>query len=122
MRNWIHKKGITPDVEVALPDYASLTMLNVESELKLSLSSPEVKTAQQMLIALGYDPGREDGFFDEKTEQAVKDFQSKENLETTGVLTGDSTIKLMEKLREKIKENDTQIQKAVEVLKEQMAK
>ena len=122
MRNWIHKKGITPDVEVALPDYASLTMLNVDSELKLSLSSPEVKTAQQMLIALGYDPGREDGFFDEKTEQAVKDFQSKENLETTGVLTGDSTIKLMEKLREKIKENDTQIQKAVEVLKEQMAK
>ena len=120
--NWIHKKGITPDVEVALPDYASLTMLNVDSELKLSLSSPEVKTAQQMLIALGYDPGREDGFFDEKTEQAVKDFQSKENLETTGVLTGDSTIKLMEKLREKIKENDTQIQKAVEVLKEQMAK
>jgi carboxyl-terminal processing protease len=120
--NWIHKKGITPDVEVALPDYASLTMLNVDSELKLSLSSPEVKTAQQMLIALGYDPGSEDGFFDEKTEQAVKDFQSKENLETTGVLTGDSTIKLMEKLREKIKENDTQIQKAVEVLKEQMAK
>ena len=120
--NWIHKKGITPDVEVALPAYASLTMLNVDSELKLSLSSPEVKTAQQMLIALGYDPGREDGFFDEKTEQAVKDFQSKENLETTGVLTGDSTIKLMEKLREKIKENDTQIQKAVEVLKEQMAK
>jgi carboxyl-terminal processing protease len=120
--NWIHKKGITPDVEVALPDYASLTMLNVDSELKLSLSSPEVKTAQQMLIALGYDPGREDGFFDEKTEQAVKDFQSKENLETTGVLTGDSTIKLMEKLREKIKENDTQIQRAVEVLKEQMAK
>jgi carboxyl-terminal processing protease len=120
--NWIHKKGITPDVEVALPDYASLTMLNVDSELKLSLSSPEVKTAQQMLIALGYDPGSEDGFFDEKTEQAVKDFQSKENLETTGVLTGDSTIKLMEKLREKIKENDTQIQKAVEVLKAQMAK
>ena len=51
-----------------------------------------------MLTALGYDPGREDGFFDEKTEQAVKDFQSKENLEITGVLTGDSTIKLMESL------------------------
>ena len=120
--NWIHKKGITPDVEVALPDYASLTMLNTESELKLSVSSPEVKTAQQMLSALGYDPGREDGYFDEKTEQAVKDFQSKENLERTGILTGDSTMKLMEKLRDQIKENDTQVQKAIEVLKEQMAK
>ena len=120
--NWIHKKGITPDIEVALPDYASLTMLNTESELKLSVSSPEVKTAQQMLSALGYDPGREDGYFDEKTEQAVKDFQSKENLERTGILTGDSTMKLMEKLRDQIKANDTQVQKAIEVLKEQMAK
>jgi carboxyl-terminal processing protease len=120
--NWIHKKGITPDVEVALPDYASLTMLNPDSELKLSLSSPEVKTAQKMLIALGYDPGREDGYFDEKTEQAVKEFQTKENLEATGIISGNSTITLMEKLREKIKVNDTQIQKAVEVLKEQMTK
>ena len=32
--NWIHKKGITPDVEVALPDYASLTMINPDIELK----------------------------------------------------------------------------------------
>ncbi len=120
--NWIHKKGITPDVEVALPDYASLTMLNPDSELKLSLSSPEVKTAQKMLIALGYEPGREDGYFDEKTEQAVKEFQTKENLEATGIISGKSTITLMEKLREKIKVNDTQIQKAVEVLKEQMTK
>ena len=73
-----------------------------------------------MLIALGYDPGREDGYFDEKTEQAVKDFQTKENLEATGILSGNSTVTLMEKLREQIKQNDTQIQKAVEVLKEKL--
>ena len=81
-----------------------------------------MKTAQQMLMALGYDTGREDGYFDEKTEQAVKDFQTKENLEVTGILTGNSTVTLMESLREQIKNNDTQIQKAVEVLKEQIAK
>jgi carboxyl-terminal processing protease len=120
--NWIHKKGITPDIEVALPAYASLTLLNPDTELKLSTTSAEVKTAQQMLMALGYDIGREDGYYDEKTEQAVKDFQAKENLEVTGILTGDSTVKLMESLREQIKNNDTQIQKAVEVLKEQIAK
>jgi len=120
--NWIHKKGITPDVEVALPDYASLMMLNADTELKLSLSSKEVKTAQQMLKALGFDPGREDGYFDEKMEKAVKEFQTTVDLEATGILSGDSTIKLMENLREQIKDNDTQIQKAVEVLKEQMKK
>jgi carboxyl-terminal processing protease len=119
--NWIHKKGITPDVEVALPSYASLTLLNPDTELKLSTTSTEVKTAQQMLKALGYDPGREDGYYDEKTEQAVKDFQAKESLEVTGILTGNSTVSLMQSLREQIKNNDTQIEKAIEVLKEQIA-
>ncbi|MCQ6276613.1 S41 family peptidase [Bacillus sp. V3B] len=119
--NWIHEKGITPDQKESLPPYASLTLLNPDNELKLSTTSTEVKTAQQMLMALGYNPGREDGYYDEKTEQAVKGFQTKENLEVTGILTGDSTVTLMQRLREQIKDNDTQIQKAVEVLKEKMA-
>jgi len=119
--NWIHKKGIKPDIEVALPDYASLTLINPETELKISSSSSEVKTAQQMLKALGYDPGREDGFFDEKTEEAVKNFQNAKGIEATGILTGSSTTALMEGLREQIKANDTQIVKAVEVLKGKIA-
>ena len=120
--NWIHKKGITPDVEVALPDYASLTLINPESELKLSTSSTEVQTAQKMLKVIGFDPGREDGFFDEKTEQAVKDFQVKEKMDANGILTGESTTRLMQSLRELVQNNDTQLQKAVEILKEEMAK
>ena len=120
--NWIHKKGITPDVEVALPDYASLTLINPESELKLSTSSTEVQTAQKMLKVIGFDPGREDGFFDEKTEQAVKDFQVKEKMNANGILTGESTTRLMQSLRELVQNNDTQLQKAVEILKEEMAK
>ena len=120
--NWIHKKGITPDAEVALPDYASLTLINPESELKLSTSSTEVQTAQRMLKVIGFDPGREDGFFDEKTEQAVKDFQVKGKMNATGILTGESTTRLMQNLRELVQNNDTQLQKAVEILKEEMAK
>ena len=119
--NWIHKKGITPDVEVALPDYASLTLINPESELKLSTSSTEVQTAQKMLKVIGFDPGREDGFFDEKTEQAVKDFQVKEKMDANGILTGESTTRLMQSLREIVQSNDTQLQKAVEILKDEMA-
>lgn len=118
--NWIHEKGITPDYEVALPEYSTLTILNPSDELKLSSSSAQVKSAQSMLKALGYDPGREDGFFDEKTEQAVNKFQEAEQLDTTGIITGETSLRLMEKLRELILENDTQIQKAVELLKEQL--
>jgi carboxyl-terminal processing protease len=119
--NWIHKKGITPDYEVALPEYATLPFINPDLELKLSMSSKEVKAGQQMLIALGYNPGREDGFFDEETKSAVEKFQSDVKLKADGVLTGQSTLVLMEKLREKLDKDDTQIKKAAEILKQEMA-
>ncbi|WML42205.1 S41 family peptidase [Neobacillus sp. OS1-2] len=118
--NWIHKKGIVPDFEVTLPDFASLPIINPDKELALSISSTEVQTAQKMLKAVGYDPGREDGFFDEKTKEAVIAFQTAQGLAADGVLKGDSTMKLMDLLREKIKTSDTQLQKAVEVLKGRM--
>lgn len=118
--NWIHEKGIKPDYEVALPEYSTLSIVNPEEEFKLSSSSTQIKSAQSMLKALGYDPGREDGYFDEKTELAVKEFQKAKQLEPNGILTGETTLKLMEDLRELIQKNDTQIQKAVELLKEQI--
>ncbi|NWQ42138.1 S41 family peptidase [Bacillus sp. EB106-08-02-XG196] len=118
--NWIHKKGIKPDIEVPLPDYATLPIINPDKELKLSSSSTGVESAQKMLKAIGYDPGREDGFFDEKTQEAVISFQTANKLPADGILKGDTTFKLMEKLREQIQKNDTQLQKAIEVLKEEM--
>lgn len=118
--NWIHQKGIKPDYEVALPEYATLPFLNPDLELKISTSSFEVTVAQQMLTAIGYDPGREDGFFDEQTKLAVIALQKDTGLKQTGVLTGETTMKLMEQLRQKILDNDTQLEKAIEVLQKQL--
>lgn len=118
--NWIHKKGIEPDVAVALPEFATLPIIDPDKELSISNASTEIQTAQKMLKAIGYDTGREDGFFDEKTKQAVMAFQTAEKLPADGVLKGDTTLKLMDLLREKIKTSDTQLQKAVEVLKGRM--
>jgi carboxyl-terminal processing protease len=118
--NWIHKKGIKPDIEVALPDYASLPIINPDKEFTLSSTGTEVQSAQKMLKAIGFDPGREDGFFDEKTKEAVIAFQTAQSLPIDGVLKGDSTYKLMEVLKTQIEANDTQLQKAVELLKEQI--
>lgn len=118
--NWIHGKGIKPDIEVALPSYAQLSIINPDLQLKLSDASKDVKTAQEMLKAVGFDPGRTDGFFDEGTKNAVIAFQKKENIEATGIISGKTTMTLMENLREKIIKNDPQIQKAVEVLKTKM--
>jgi carboxyl-terminal processing protease len=120
--NWIHQKGIKPDYEVSMPDYASLPFIDPETELKLSTASEQVKAAQKMLKVLGYDPGREDGYYDEKTSEAVKQFQKEKELEETGILEGSSTMELMTQVRNKMLEDDPQLKKAIEVVKEKINK
>lgn len=117
--NWIHKKGVTPDTVVKLPDYANLAFLNPDQLLKLDQLSDEVKNAEKMLEAIGINPGKVDGFFDEQTEIAVKQFQERIGLETTGIIEGKTSLELMAKLREQIEQNDTQKQKAIEILTKQ---
>lgn len=116
--NWIHKQGIKPDVAAALPAYANLPVLDPDKELKPNTFSNEVKAAQQMLAALGYDPGREDGFYDDSTKSSVSAFQNAQGLPATGSIQGQTTIRLMDLLREKIKANDTQLEAAKQTLKE----
>jgi carboxyl-terminal processing protease len=120
--NWIHQKGIEPDYSVELPKYASLPFIDPEKELALSMSSSEVHSAEQMLKALGYDPGKIDSLYDEQMQNAVIQFQKDNKLESNGILKGDSTLKLMEKVRDSLVKNDPQLKKAIEVLKQQLKK
>ncbi|MED3995360.1 S41 family peptidase [Peribacillus frigoritolerans] len=120
--NWIHKKGIKPDITVKLPDYASLPYISPDKELKASDSSSEVKAAEEMLKVAGHDPGKIDGFFDEATKNAVTAFQREQKIKETGTIKDDTTVKLMQVIREKILKNDTQVKKAVEVLKKEINK
>lgn len=114
--NWIHEKGIKPDVEVPYPSYAMLPFLDPELEMKEGLLSPTVQTAEEMLDAVGYGPGEIDGLFDNDTEQAVKKLQRDLSIEPTGVLSGETTYGLMEKLRKKIEQEDPQLLKAKQLL------
>lgn len=120
--NWIHKKGIKPDITVKLPDYASLPYISPDKELKASDSSSEVKAAEEMLKEAGHDPGKIDGFFDEATTNAVTAFQREQKIKETGTIKDDTTVKLMQVIQEKILKNDTQVKKAVEVLKKEINK
>ncbi|MEC0300582.1 lmo1851 family serine protease [Peribacillus frigoritolerans] len=120
--NWIHKKGIKPDITVKLPNYASLPYISPDKELKASDSSSEVKAAEEMLKEAGHDPGKIDGFFDEATKNAVTAFQREQKIKETGTIKDDTTVKLMQVIREKILKNDTQVKKAVEVLKKEINK
>ncbi len=114
--NWIHKKGIEPDFNVPYPPYASLPYLDSSEEMKEGLVSPAVQAAEDMLEAVGYDPGEADGLYDDATAQAVKSLQSDLEQEQTGILTGDTTVGLMQKLRDKMKNDDPQLLKAKEVV------
>ncbi|CAM3048161.1 S41 family peptidase [Filibacter tadaridae] len=120
--NWIHKKGIQPDYEVPYPSYAMLPFLDPAMEMKEGMVSSSVKAAEEMLDAVGYEAGEIDGLFDAETISAVKKLQKDLALETTGILIGDTTIGLMDKLRTKIQEDDPQLKKAKEVLLEKIGK
>ncbi|ARJ37593.1 peptidase S41 [Sporosarcina ureae] len=114
--NWIHKKGIEPDVKVPYPSYASLPFLDSSEEMDEGTVSPSVQAAEEMLEAVGYDPGEADGLYDADTAEAVKTLQKDLSLEQTGILTGDTTVGLMQKLRDKMKKDDPQLLKAKEVV------
>ncbi|MBE1554740.1 S41 family peptidase [Sporosarcina limicola] len=120
--NWIHKKGIEPDIKVPYPSYAMLPFLDPTMEMKEGMLSPTVKSAEEMLKAVGYNPGDVDGVFDKQTEKAVKTLQKDLALETTGILLGDTTLGLMKELRKKIKDDDPQLMKAKEVLLKKVGK
>ncbi|WP_342515269.1 S41 family peptidase [Sporosarcina sp. FSL K6-1522] len=119
--NWIHKKGIEPDIPVPYPSYAMLPFLDPATEMKEGMLTPAIKSAEEMLEAVGYNPGEIDGAFDKQTAQAVKKLQQDLALEPTGILIGDTTLGLMNKLRTKIQDEDPQLLKAKEVLLEKIA-
>lgn len=113
--NWIHEKGITVDYEVALPDYATLTIIDSTAAYQEGDVSEEVKNVEAMLNAIGYAVAA-DGYYAEDTAEQVTAFQADHGLETTGIVTGDTSLALVEKLREVLSENDTQYAKAIEIL------
>ncbi|MCS4324040.1 carboxy-terminal processing protease CtpA [Bacillus subtilis] len=116
---WIHKKGIKPQVKAELPDYAKLPYLDADKTYKSGDTGTNVKVAQKMLKALGYKV-KVNSTYDQDFVSVVKQFQKKEKLNETGILTGDTTTKLMIELQKKLSDNDTQMEKAIETLKKEM--
>jgi carboxyl-terminal processing protease len=74
-----------------------------------------------ILKGLDYDPGREDGYFDQQTVDAVKSFQEDEGIEANGEINQETATALQERIVEEIRkaENDSQLQKAIDVAIEQ---
>ena len=114
--NWIHKEGVTPTKEVNLPDYAFLKIIDARETLKVGTVSQNVLSVETILKGLGYSVTA-DGYFDEATQNAVRDYQQKEGLTVNGEVNEETAQKLMNSVRILIQENDTQYQAAKELLK-----
>ncbi|CAH0344828.1 S41 family peptidase [Bacillus sp. CECT 9360] len=108
--NWIHKKGIKPTIEVHQPDYFNVHPLQVEKTFKRDMTNPQIQYAQGMLKGLGLEPGRDDGYYDAKTEIAIKAFQQQEGLKITGEMDQKTATKLEAAIVQKIQDEDNDIQ------------
>lgn len=70
---------------VTYPEFSELLKKGAKDD-----EAERVSFAQTCLGFLGYDCGKEDGVFGEKTEKAVKDFQRACDADATGKLDGDT--------------------------------
>lgn len=122
--DWIHEKGIEPDISVSQPEYFSVAPITKDNlPLKYDSNSTDVKNAQIMLEGLGYTTDRKDGYFDAKTQTAVKNFQTAKGLTASGILDEKTAVALEAALIEKISDPnyDTQLNKAVSEMEKEIA-
>lgn len=124
--NWVDQhggtKGIKPDISVKQPDYAYASPLQNQQVLKQDQNSSEVKNLQLMLEALGYSPGRTDGYFDGKTANAVIALQKVAGLTASGQVDSATAQKINDLFRNMLSDpkNDVQLQVAVETVKKKI--
>lgn len=116
--NSIHEVGVEPTIEVDQPDYYYSAPIQLEETLGYDDSDMNVALAQVMLDGLGYEVDREDGYFNEQTEQAITDYQTDQDLEVTGELNQDTADLLLTDIIEQIRsdQDDLQREKALESL------
>lgn len=122
--NWIHKKGIEPDIAVEQPAFFKASILSKKDTLKPDSNSDDVKNLQLMLTGVGYEPGRTDGYYSSKTADAVKAFQKSSGLPVTGNVDTVTAKKLESAVLEAVKlpKHDNQLKAAVKELQTQLSK
>lgn len=118
----INGKGIIPDVVVELPAVQPIDeiMLKYTRDLKRDMVGLDVLDLQNRLMQLGYYWAETDGVYNAVTEAAVTAFQIAQGLPGTGI-ADQKTIEALNHARVKQPEfKDTQLEKALEVVKEKM--
>lgn len=114
--NWVHEKGLEPNISVALPEYASYALINVQQLPKMGDSNDMILNLQKTLQALGHSIALT-GQYDEQTKQVIANYQQINQLSGNGVMTEETANHINQALSTKIKQNDTQLEQAKSQLK-----
>ncbi|KEZ48733.1 S41 family peptidase [Metabacillus indicus] len=119
--NWIHKKGVAPTVKVAQPKHLTSPPIQLEKPLALDMNDEQIKVAQVLLKGLGYDTGREDGYYGKKMADAVKTFQKKHSLKQSGTIDIATANEINEQISKQRTDgkHDNQLNKALETISNQ---
>lgn len=116
----IQKTGIKPDIEVKLADIAYEQYIDMDENTTYEYDSVSnaVRICQMALDLLDYDVDRTDGYFDRNFGLVLKQYKADKGIEenevldqnTYNILMSDVVIGLSDK------KNDTQFNKAIELL------
>lgn len=121
---WIHKVGLAPTVRVPSPAYFHLPPIAVTDGRALTegTNSLTVAVLQRMLLALGFNPGRTDGYYGNQTSAAVAAFQRMHSLPATGVVNGSTAYSINVAILSERQKQDPQLSVAVGMLESRLQK
>ncbi|MEZ7170453.1 S41 family peptidase [Sporosarcina sp. OR05] len=112
---WIHGKGVNVDL-ASEQDKLFTEHIRFSTDVYAEGDYHEdISYAQRLLSGLGYSVGRDDGYFDESTVEAVRAFRMEAKVSEENIMDRKFFTALREKVEgyRKDKENDKQLQVAI---------
>lgn len=116
-KNWVHKKGLVPDILIALPTAQQLNTFNNQLNNQEELSESQKKDIRELFDFLGIHIDLQN--FDSSYQAALKEIQTNEKLKVTGQLDQETLEKVNALIFSKYLKEDLSYQKALEQLKEE---
>lgn len=116
-KNWVHKKGLVPDILIALPTAQQLNTFNNQLNNQEELSESQKKDVRELFDFLGIHIDLKN--FDSSYQAALKEIQTNEKLKVTGQLDQETLEKVNALIFSKYLKEDLSYQKALEQLKEE---
>ncbi len=112
----LHGEGLEPDYEVEQSVALRYYSYFMPGRLEQGAYGMNVELMQNMLAELGYDLAQE-GFFDASTVRALQSFQKSSGIPQSGIFDDLTWIHFREALVKASQENDPQLEKSVELVK-----